>query len=404
MRSWWSRWRLAVLAGGATLVFFVGLTVHGGLWEKFGVQSLGFAFPDTVTTLAGAKTWAEGGDPYGNNYNDPFKRPHSYGPWWLWAGRLGLGPADAGWIGALTLLSFLVAAAAVAAPRTTGEAVALALLFCSPPLLLGLERGNSDLLVFLLLALAGWLLGRGARGQPGAAVGGGAVIVASAALKFYPLISLVALWGQPGPAGRRIAWGALGAVAFFTLWWMQDEHYVRALREAARPKSIFTYGLPLAPMSWELLARDRLWLIVGAVPALAVVAWVMARGAREFWAALPVAGGRAAAAITGGAAWLLCYVSTTNFGYRAVLLIFFWRYWWQSRAGRVLAGLLLLAFWLDAPKYQASGALSRVDAWTRELIVVMSGFAQAAVFGASVVVALMLVGWAWRRERGAPGS
>jgi len=404
MSAWWSKWRLAVWAGMVTLVFFVALSVHGGLWEKFGVEDLRLQFADTVTTLAGAKTWAEGGDPYANNYNDPYRRPHSYGPWWLWAGRLGLGPADAGWIGALTLLSFLVAASAVAAPRTTGEAIALVLLFCSPPLLLGLERGNSDLPVFVLLALAGWLLGRGAQGRPGAGLGGSAVIVASAALKFYPLISLIALWGQPGPAMRRIIWGALGAVAFFVLWWLQDEHYVRALREAARPRSIFTYGLPLAPMSWELLEQHRVWLLIGAIPALTVVAWAVARGAREFWAALPVAGGRAAAAVAGGAAWLLCYVSTTNFGYRAVLLVFFWRYWWQSRAGRVLAGLLLIAFWLDAPKYQVSGALSRLGPGARELIVVMSGFAQAAVFGVSVVVALMLVGWAWRRERGAQKS
>jgi hypothetical protein len=297
------------------------------------------------------------------------------------------------------MLVFLVTAALVVAPRTPWGGVALAALLVSPPFLLGLERGNSDLPMFVLLALAGWLLGRGARGSAGEAWGGAAVIVGAAALKFYPLVSLVALWGQPGRAARRIAWGACGAVVFFALWWLQEEHYVSALREAARPRSVFTFGLPLAPMSWELLGERRGWLLVGALPAGLAIAWVMVWGWRIFWDALPVAGGRAAAAVAGGSAWLLCYVSTTNFGYRAVLLAFFWRYWGASKAGRGLIVLLLLTFWLEAPKYWFAGWLAQQQTVWAKPLVVLSGFGQMTMLGASAVVALMLLGWAWRRER-----
>jgi hypothetical protein len=315
--------------------------------------------------------------------------------------KLGLERRDAWWIGTLTMLSFLVTAAMVVAPRQAGAGVAFALLLISPPILLGMERGNSDLPMFVLLALAGWLLGRGARGSTPAAAGGGAVIVAAAALKFYPLASLVALWGQPGSALRRVALGAAGAVVFFALWWLQEDHYVRALREAARPRSVFTFGLPLAPMSWELLGERRLWLFVGAVPALLAVGWALANGARAFWHALPLLGGRAMAAVAGGSAWVLCYLGTTNFGYRAVLLIFFWRYWGATVAGRWIMALLLLTFWLDAPKYWLAGLASRPEATWKILMVVISGFGQVAMAGTTASVVIMLIGWAWRREFGA---
>lgn len=401
--AWWLRWRYALYGGLTALLVFIGLAAHGGWWERLGVEHMRPFYADTVTTLAAAETWNEGGDPYANNYRDPYRRPHSYGPWWLWSARLGLERRDAWWLGTLLAVAFIATAAAVLAPRTAGGAIWLVLGLCSPPALLGLERANSDLVIVVMLALAGWLAGRS--GSKMAECGAAATIVSAAALKFYPLVSLVALAVRPGALRWRFHVGLAAGLVFTFLFWLQADHYARALSEAARPISVFTYGIPLAPMSWRLLEALRGWLLLGAAPFLVAGAILLWRNRRMFWELFPETGGRVAAAIGGATAWLLCYALTTNFPYRALLLFLVLPFWLSTRAGRAgrwLAGLLYLGFWLQAPKYWlAPPEMLAVPAF-KKLMAVISGADQAVMAAISFSLVLSLSGWVWRRVRGAP--
>lgn len=394
------RYRLAAFVFLLALVGFVALTAHGGLWEKFGVEHMRPFFADTVTTLAASETWAEGGDPYEDNYRDPYKRPHSYGPWWLWAAKFGLERRDAWWLGTLQVLAFLAAAAAVLAPRTPTRAAVALLLLLSPATLLGMERANSDLVVFVLLVLGAWTAARwrGAAGD----VAGGAVLVAAGALKFYPLVSVVALGARPGSVARRVLVGLACGAAFAAVWWLHREHFQRALGEAARPGSVFAYGLLLAPVSWESLPAGRPWLVAGGLLGLAAGLPFVARGWRALGDALPLYGGRAAAAVAGGSAWVLCYVATTNFPYRTVLLLALVPFWLDGaagRAGRWLLGLLVLVLWLGAPKYWLAYPEMLAQPHWRRTLTFLSGFDQGAWLALTAAVAVMLAGWAWRRLR-----
>lgn len=400
LRAGWRRHRPAVFTALLALLTFMGLTAHGGWWRLLGVEHMRPFYADTVTTLAASETWAEGGDPFEDNYRDPYGRPHTYGPWWLWAASLGLERRDAWWLGSLLVLAFVGVAAAVARPRTPGQAALLLLCLVSPPSLLGLERANSDLVIFVLLAGAAWLLSRPrARGADAAAT---AVLVAAAALKFYPLISLGALLAKRGALVRRFAWVLGGAAAFGLAWWLQRAEFQLALREAARPATIFAYGLPMAPLLWEHLAALRGWLLLGAIPVLVGGGMLLRAGLRELRDLLPLHGGRSAAALAGGAAWLLCFVATTNFPYRAVLLFLLLPFWLDAargRTGRRLVWLLLGALWLMAPKYWlAPPEILAIPAW-RRVVAVITGADQAAWFILTLALTCSLAGWAWRRWR-----
>lgn len=392
--------RLALLLFLVGLTGFVALTAHGGLWKALGVEHMRPFYADTVTTLAASETWAEGGDPYANNYRDPYRRPHTYGPWWLWAASLGLERRDAWWLGSLQVLAFLATAAALLAPRTPRQAACAVLLLLSPAALLGMERANSDLVVFVLLVGAAWVVGRWR--SAGGDLAGGAILVGAAALKFYPLVSVVALAARSGPVVRRVLVGLACALAFAALWWLQRDHFQRALGEAARPSSVFAYGLPLAPVSWAGLPAGRPWLLLGALLGLAAGVPLLVRGARPLAAALPLTGSRAAAALAGGSAWVLCYLATTNFPYRVVLLftvVPWWLHGCAGRHGRGLCLLLLGVLWLGAPKYWlAYPEMLDQPHWRRTLLT-LSGFDQAAWLCLTSAVVLMLAGWAGRRAR-----
>ncbi len=374
------------------LLVFVALTAFEG-WMLVAVYPMQPKFVDWVNVLSSAETFASGADPYRNNPADPYGRLFSYGPWWLWLGRIGLTRADAWWLGGLLALGFLATAAATLRPRDAREAGWFCVLLASPPVLLGLERGNSDLLIFMLLAIAGWLVGR--ERSAGAQVAAAGLIVGAAALKFYPLVALAGLGARRGAWARRIIWMGSGAVAFWALWWLQAEDYAIALNEAIRPLSVFTYGLPLLPISWRALAEFRLLIVLGGLPVLLLGLWLVWR-TRADWARLfPLHGGRAAAVVAGTSAWLLCYGVSASFQYRAVLLLFAVPFLLGQSMLRWAVAWLALVFWLAAPLFWFAPGRSQ-ESW-RALSALVTGVQQAALGVVTLGLVLALAGWTWRR-------
>jgi hypothetical protein len=169
--------------------------------------------------------------------------------------------------------------------------------------------------------------------------------------------------------------------------------------EAARPTSVFTYGLPLAPMSWRILGDLHGWILLGAIPFMTGGFWLLWRFRATWWELLPATGGRMAAALGGGTAWLLCYVMTTNFPYRATLLVLLVPFWLRTREGCWLTGLLLAALWLHAPKYWLAPADVIAVPEYKRAMAVFTGIDQSVLLVVSTAVLVSLAGWAWRRIR-----
>ena len=134
------------------------------------------------------ESWAVGStdcDPWSRAYNYPSQLPAILS-------FLGLGYEDTGVIGVVLSAAFIASWALMVfltrpTSLTNSHVLINALFLFSPPVLLAIERANSDLLIFSLLVLISFLLLRGLR-----FFGGGFLVVASS-LKLFPLGAIIAL-------------------------------------------------------------------------------------------------------------------------------------------------------------------------------------------------------------------
>ncbi len=398
MQAWWQRWRWALLAAAVTLGACAALLNHPAAFRLLGLRELQPLFADLIAVLAAGEAAQLGVDVYRGNPLDPFNRPHVYGPAWLLTGELGLTRADGWWLGTMLALAFVGAAVALCAPRSPRATFLTVAALLSPPFILGLERGNNDLVIFLLAAAAAVLLGRGGRlGFAGATL----ALVGAAALKFYPLVCLVALAAHRDSPRRAGGWALAGALGFGAVWLAQRADIARVLALAPEPATIFAYGIRLAGFVWHHLPAERPWLLAGALPALAAGLLWLHRSRAALFATLPERGTLAAAAVAGAAGWLLCYAWTTNFPYRAMLLLLVFPVLLRPEAPRAawhLAGLALAGFWFIAPLDWCATAVD-ADATRTTLLhvlVALTGVQQALMLVVSLAAALLLAGWAAR--------
>ncbi|PTX95543.1 glycosyltransferase 87 family protein [Opitutus sp. ER46] len=401
---WQVRW--SVLCGVAALVILLAAFVYPPLWGAFGVFAFRPYFADTVAILAAGQAQQAGLDIYLPNPFDPFGRPHVYGPGWLVTGPLGLTVGDASWLGGILVLAFVIAAVAVLAPRCGRDAGLALLALCSPPLMLGMHRANNDLVVFLLLAMGAWLLGR----SRWLAAAGGALLGLAATLKLYPFVALPAVWLRPGRWRQRLGVttlliaGCLGIV----WWWRAD--FIQALRIAPRPMTVFAYGwkvsaltLAAPPANAQVVAG---WLLGGLAVLLA-----LRREARALGLSVPEHGFTGLAFVTCATSWIFCFFANSNYPYRALLLIGAMRLWLATdattptgRLGRRQMALWLLALWLSVPKHFLASAPnlayrpSGIDApwpWLK----FVCGLEQGLMVALTLALLVSVLGVWWRRVR-----
>lgn len=399
MQGWWHTWRGAALAAAMVLGGFCLLLVNGKLWDLWGVQHMRPYFLDLVAVLAAGEAHVRGIDVYAGNPLDPLGRPHVYGPAWLLTGSLGLTGDDAGWLGAVLSAVFIATACLIAAPRTRGAVVLTVLALLSPPVVLGLERGNNDLVVFLLLALAAAC----AAARPGlAAWGTAAVVVVAAALKFYPLAGLATLAGARDSWRRIILPAVTGAAAFGLHWMAQADEIARVLSLTPNPATIFAHGLGVIHITWTLLSAVRGWLLFGALTAgLLGLAWLWWRR-RDLAALLPQDDFATTAWLAGASAWLACFVISASFPYRVVLLLLLLPALLRAdapRAGLEFAALLAGTFWLTAPKFWLAHAAEADPANTTalHLLSVIAGADQTLFLLIALTLLWVTGAWAGRR-------
>ena len=145
-------------------------------------------FSDLDAVLRAGACWHQGVDVYlpndcmgGGRYN--------YSPVLLRIGLLGAGPAAWLTIGVLLNLLFIVACAFLPPARTLGELVVRNAMLSSCAVAHGIEAGNIDLAIFVLV-MAGLLL---QRASFAGRLAGYAIFLFCGALKFYPAVLLALL-------------------------------------------------------------------------------------------------------------------------------------------------------------------------------------------------------------------
>ena len=159
---------------------------YKGTWNtQLGVPALSPPFADLRGLLAGAKSLTEGYNPILTNPNDPYGRPADYPLIWypiiLSFGLLRFNPNV---IGLALGLSFFVSVLLYMGRVRILDGLLWGFLLCTPAPMVGVERGNCDLVIFDLLALA-LIMHRQANDY--AKVGCYSLIEFCAFLKFFPV-------------------------------------------------------------------------------------------------------------------------------------------------------------------------------------------------------------------------
>jgi hypothetical protein len=308
-----------LLAGTLVVLFFAALlscrAVTGTTpWATVGVEPGDKSFVDLRSVTSSWDCERKGIQPFPHNPCDPFHRPANYPRMWGHFGVFGLGEGDTVPLGVAIGVVFLAAAIAVTGPLTLGEGAVYGVALLAPATMLGVERGNIDLLMFALVVL-GVLLVRRSRWA------GAAPVVLAAVLKLYPAAALALL------LRKRRRWPALAAsllvLAAYGAATLGD---IRTLRHVIPRVVVNSYGagvvveaLRVAHVSWVQSAAEVRYvrLAVLALGALVAVALLRFRysprdgedGLRldAFWA--------------GAGVYVGTYVFGSNFDYRLAFLL-----------------------------------------------------------------------------------
>ena len=326
------------------------------VWGACRQDSMSPKFADLRTITGAVASSAQGFDPVLQNPMDPWQRPLNYPLIWMHAFRaLGIDDGNLVAVGLLfALLYLLVVSWLVLTAATRMEAVVLGLAAVSHAALFAVERGNTDLLIFVLL-----VVGLRSRTPHSAVI----ALPMAVLLKLYPVMALVAVccrrW-RDGVLGWLLL--GLGCVALLLAQWGDILRLAHATPEDAR----WSYGL---------LSLRALLQASGVAPGAAVgyLACTVGVGALLSLARGIVGAGLPPCALVGsvgmraqslpierlfvgcGAVYVGTFLLGSNYDYRLLMLLPTLPWWWRAfvRQGHRLRDLLpvlvvLLAMNVDA--------------------------------------------------------
>jgi hypothetical protein len=316
-------------------------------WRAAGVYAHAQPFVD-LQVFPAARATVDGGRPlYGPSLTDPMQRPYNYPRVWLGFMRF---PPDAVWLRALGCLLAVTAIASVLAfwgRLSVREGLFGGSLLCSPAFQLGVERGNTDLAMLVLVAAGLWLAGETTRGRFAAGLWW-----LAAGLKLFPILALGAWFEGSLRAWLRLTWVPLGLFATYlaVTWrdlgpvlhntgggWVQS--YGSEVPAAAWSQVQAFYGANPA-LSFAGVGR---WVAAAGVVWMLVRAWFANRAAPAPVHVLAPVERRALLGFrTGTLIYVATFLAGSSFDYRlCFLLLAVPQLWAWQRAGRGLAGVAL---------------------------------------------------------------
>ena len=280
--------------------------------EHLGIATMQPRFVDAHVISGAGASLARGCDPLVDNPGDPLGRAMNYPRLWLLPAMAGLDVQHT-WVLVAAFLAMFGVGVLCLVPlaRTRGTALLLAAVLFSPVAWLAVERGNCDLLMFGLVAIAAWSVARSPRLAA-------TCLGAAAALKLYPVFAVVGLLVDGGRAARRRVLGLLLAFAAYA-WWSRSD--LAAIREHTYHWARLGYGIDQLPeslaasMGWSVAT---VWAVGVALLVAALVGGVVLRSRRQVAAASPHA---IAAFRMGAGIYVGSFCLGSNFDYRLVFLM-----------------------------------------------------------------------------------
>ena len=297
-----------------------------------GLHPFWFPFLDTHALLAAIECKRIGYDVYSADPCDVLNRLHVYSPLFLELSFLPITVRDTASVGTILGLAFFAALAAVPPPRGARAWLLMLLAATSNMTIYGVERGNNDLLIFIMVAVAGRLMLRRSAGR----MAGYALVMLAGLLKFYPIALMILALRERPRTFVAIAAASAAALAVFLVHYRAEIAMAVALTPTGSyftdffgavnlPRGLAEMSAPLRTMSPTLAAALPYlpWVILLALAAQCLrdaVAIVVSNSARARFAALPAA---PALFLAGGAVLIVsCFFAGQNIDYRGIAFLF----------------------------------------------------------------------------------
>ena len=365
MRSFGASGVIAATAIGIVCVLVLDSMLLGHnwaqAWSMFGLPAVLPPFLDmhTVTDAAGCARL--GIDVYVVTDCDPMHRTYNYPPVWLLLGRLGVNGASTVWLGSISGIGFILSLLWLnrGLPAAAGFLSAVVLL--SPAVLLCIERGNTDMVIFILLVAVCALLAkdRWLNTFLAACLAGLAIV-----LKLYPVF----VAGIAARLSRRTALIAFGCALLTGLYVLAlGDTFQMIMRNTPRP-IIGAFG---APVFFKAFGLPYLSLVIAAcVLAAAAISLRIVRVGPQV---LPLLEGfHGIAFIVGAGVYCGTFAFFSSWSYRLIFLIMClpqihsWLTAEDSKGTRaigwLLFGAILAVCWLTS--HSAFTLLPHAAGWT----------------------------------------
>ncbi|WP_419729837.1 hypothetical protein [Lichenicola sp.] len=218
---------LACMAGFLLLavLYVAGWSgLYRGIIKVWGIAPFRFPFFDTDTVLSAVRCLRRGVDVYVTNPCDALGRVYDYSPLWM---GLAIFPVTPAWLVPIGLAldgAFLVSLWLLPAGRGRAEVALITLGVLSSGVVFALERGNNDLVLFVLAAVTATLACR----SPAVRLVGYAAAFLAGLLKYYPMLLMVVAVRERPMRLVRIALASAAVLALFVVSCWHD--LTRALR------------------------------------------------------------------------------------------------------------------------------------------------------------------------------
>jgi hypothetical protein len=250
------------------------------LWRFLGVKSAPSLFFDARNVAAAADCWAQGHDPLVSNPCDPWGRVMVYPRVWVLLHYVGLTQDRTLLFGAILVAAFLVSLLLLVGRLSLREGGLVAATVVSPAVMLSVERGNVDLVLFAILVAAVFAWQARAKITPFVTP---ALILVAAIAKFYAIFALPALAFTNDRRWRRVIVAALVGMLVYLVVIFDD---VRQVLTAPEGGLLYSYGARIligdlyhtfVPETWGLGSLLAQAIAVTPLIVLTVLVWVRAR-------------------------------------------------------------------------------------------------------------------------------
>lgn len=221
-------------------ILYLFVLLQFDLWHWIGVPHIEPLFADLHAVLSAAECHRQGVDVFVSNPCDAMGRVHVYGSLWLNLSHLNLTLADLWFAGVSLTLVFIFLVVCLLKPISHFELLSSALVLFSPAVTLGIERGNNDLIIFILLVASAVLI---ARQRILASIASILTTYLATVLKLYPSVSFGVIILIARRNLKELIFVTSLVLVLVTFWIATDLNEILTLRNSVpRPLDHYVTG------------------------------------------------------------------------------------------------------------------------------------------------------------------